>query len=53
MSAAANCKLVGRWRIVEAVLARSYRRIAHAAGQVDSYDVYEAVGAADKTPDPQ
>ena len=47
------CEKPDRWRIVEAVLARSYRRIAHAAGQADSYDVYEAVGAADKTPDPQ
>jgi len=38
------CEQADRWRIVDAVLKRSYRRIAHAAGEADSYDVYEAVG---------
>jgi hypothetical protein len=46
------CEKPDRWRIVDAVLARSYRRIAHAAGRVDSYDVFEAVGAADAAHDP-
>ncbi|HYA72356.1 MAG TPA: glycosyltransferase family 39 protein [Roseiarcus sp.] len=39
------CEKADRWRVVEAVLERSYRPIAHAAGQGDAYDVYEAVGA--------
>jgi hypothetical protein len=39
------CERKDRWSVVDAVLKRSYRRIAHAAGAVDSYDVYEAAGA--------
>ena len=38
------CEQADRWSIVDAVLARSYRLLAHAAGEGDSYDVYEAVG---------
>ena len=37
------CERSDRWRIVDAVLKRSYRRIAHAAGRADFYDVFEAV----------
>ena len=35
------CEQKDRWPIVDAALARSYRRIAHAGRGVDSYDVYE------------
>ncbi len=40
------CEQKDRWRIVDAVLERSYRRIAHGAGDADFYDVYERGGAA-------
>jgi hypothetical protein len=39
------CEQGDRWALVEAELARAYRPIAHAVGQGDFYDVYEAVGA--------
>ena len=39
------CERKDRWRIVDAVLERSYRRIAHATGDADFYDVYERDGA--------
>jgi hypothetical protein len=46
------CEQKDRWRVVDAALKRSYRRIAHAAGEADFYDVYEAVGGAGGAPDP-
>ena len=46
------CEQKDRWRVVDAALKRSYRRIAHAAGEVDLYDVYEAVGATAPAPPP-
>ena len=46
------CERKDRWRVVDAALKRSYRRIAPAAGEVDSYDVYQAVGAAAPAPAP-
>ena len=39
------CEQKDRWPIVDAALARSYRRIARAVGTVDSYDVFERTGA--------
>jgi 4-amino-4-deoxy-L-arabinose transferase-like glycosyltransferase len=39
------CEQKDRWRVVDAALKRSYRRIAHAAGEADAYDVYQSVGA--------
>jgi hypothetical protein len=39
------CERKDRWPVIDGVLGRSYRRIAHAAGASDFYDVYEAVGA--------
>lgn len=39
------CERRDRWALVDAALKQSYRRIAHAAGDVDSYDVYEALRA--------
>ncbi len=44
------CEQKDRWTIVDAVLKRSYRRIAHAAGRADFYDVYEAAGGPAPTP---
>jgi hypothetical protein len=38
------CDLAANWLVVDDALARSYRLLAHAAGEADSYDVYEAVG---------
>ena len=46
------CERKDRWRLVDAALKRSYRRIAHAAGEADFYDVYEAVGAPAPAPAP-
>jgi hypothetical protein len=46
------CERKDRWRVVDAALKRSYRRIAHAAGEADFYDVYEAVGAPAPVPAP-
>lgn len=40
------CEQPDRWALVEAKLAASYRRIAHAQGQGDFYDVYERNGAS-------
>ena len=37
------CEQKDRWPVVDETLQRSYRRIAHAAGASDFYDVYEAV----------
>ena len=37
------CEQADRWRAVDAALSASYRSIAHAAGAVDSFDVYEAI----------
>ena len=39
------CELKESWRLIDAALARSYRPLARAAGEFDSYDVYEAVAA--------
>jgi len=38
------CEQADRWSLVDAVLARSYHLLAHAQGEGDSYDVYEADG---------
>ena len=35
------CEQADRWRAVEGALAASYRRVAHSAGAVDSFDVFE------------
>ncbi|MGD1036974.1 MAG: glycosyltransferase family 39 protein [Roseiarcus sp.] len=40
------CEQKDRWRIVDAVLKRSYRLIAHVAGEADSFDVFQAVSAS-------
>ncbi len=40
------CERRDRWSLVDAVLKRSYRRIAHAAGRADAYDVYQAARGA-------
>ncbi len=40
------CERPENWRPIVDALARSYRRLAHAAGTFDSYDVYEAVAAS-------
>jgi hypothetical protein len=37
------CEQADRWRAVDGALSAAYRRVAHAAGAVDSFDVYEAV----------
>ena len=37
------CELPQSWRLIDAALGRSYRRLARAAGEFDFYDVYEAV----------
>ena len=37
------CEQADRWRAVDGALSAFYRRIAHSAGAVDSFDVYEAV----------
>ncbi len=37
------CEQADRWRTVDGALSASYRRVAHSAGAVDSFDVYEAV----------
>jgi hypothetical protein len=37
------CEQADRWRAVDAALAAGYRRVAHSAGAVDAFDVYEAV----------
>ena len=37
------CEQADRWRAVDDALTASYRRVGHAAGAVDSFDVYEAV----------
>ncbi|HEY1944479.1 MAG TPA: glycosyltransferase family 39 protein [Roseiarcus sp.] len=42
------CEQKNRWPVVDAALQRSYRRIAHAAGHSDFYDVYELAGAAER-----
>ena len=39
------CEQADRWRVVDAALASSYRRVAHAVGAADSFDVYETVAA--------
>ena len=36
------CEQADRWQAVESALATNYRRIAHADGAVDSFDVYQA-----------
>jgi hypothetical protein len=38
----AMCELADSWRQIDAALARSYRLLAHARGDNDSYDVYQA-----------
>src|SRR5271154_6721818 len=40
------CEQPDRWTLVDAALTRDYRPLVHAAGQSDSYDVYEASGVA-------
>jgi hypothetical protein len=35
------CEQADRWRAVDDALAAAYRRVAHAAGAVDSFDVFE------------
>lgn len=47
------CDLAANWRLVDEALARSYRLIAHAAGEGDSFDIYQAVPGAEGTPDPR
>ena len=37
------CEQADRWRAVDGALSAAYRRVAHAAGAADSFDVYEAV----------
>lgn len=37
------CERPENWRLIIDALGQSYRRLAHAAGTFDSYDVYEAV----------
>jgi hypothetical protein len=37
------CELQESWRLIDAALAASYRRLARAAGEFDSYDIFEAV----------
>jgi hypothetical protein len=37
------CERPESWRLIDAALVASYRRLAHAEGAFDSYDVYEAV----------
>ena len=44
------CEQADRWRAVEAVLGAAYRPVAHAAGAVDSFDVYEAVTRGPASP---
>ncbi len=46
------CDLAANWRVVADALARSYRLLAHVTGEADFYDVYEAVGGADRAPNP-
>jgi hypothetical protein len=38
------CEQADRWRAVDGALTASYRRVAHSAGAVDAFDVYEAIG---------
>ena len=38
------CELTANWLVIDDALARSYRLLAHVAGEADSYDVYESVG---------
>lgn len=44
------CERKDRWPVIETTLEHSYRRIAHAAGRADFYDVYERIGAAPAAP---
>ena len=37
------CEQADRWRAIDDALAASYRRVAHSAGAVNSFDVFEAV----------
>jgi len=37
------CEQADRWRAVDGALSAFYRRVAHAAGAVDSFDVFEAI----------
>ncbi len=39
------CELPESWRLIDQALAGSYRLLARAKGDFDSYDVYEALGA--------
>ncbi len=41
-----SCERPENWGPIVDALGRSYRRLAHAAGTFDSYDVYEAVAAS-------
>ena len=37
------CEQADRWRAVDGALTAAYRRVAHSAGAVDAFDVYEAI----------